>query len=233
MTPRIGVYQHDSVLYETLLDAYFYVSNRDLLCALISQPFHNIRVAVAEGTAGEYVLRERHRRWVENVEEHIGVWVPLPSWELLAETSEWIEESGMSDAFFCDMPEWMIFGDDCEIAFDVLDKLPYTVWMDDNLEQVVQSMLQIKPDIRDLIVLTRDLFTVYVIRSEKIEGHGINVEELAHTGFHAFYDLGNAIEAGEYPTYVLDDKTVEIYAEKLEEHRKWEAEYDLRRRNAS
>jgi hypothetical protein len=233
MAPRIGVYEYDSILYETLLDSYFCITNRDLLFALIAQPFHDIKTTIAEGTAGEYVLRERHRRWVENIEENIGVWVPLPTWELLAETSEWIEDSGMADAFYCDAPEWVIFGDDCEIAYDLLDKLPYAVWMDDDLEQVVLKMLELKPDIKDLIVSTRDLFTIYVIRSEKVEPHGINVEHLAHTGFHAFWDLGNAVEEGDYPTYVFEDEFVGDYAKALEEHRKWEEEYDRRRRGAA
>ena len=229
MTPRIGVYQHDSCLYDVLCESYHGISNRELLCALVSQPFFEIRKDIAEGNAGDYVLRERHRRWVENVEEHVGLWIPLPDFELIAETGEWCEESGMCDAFFCDSPEWVLFGDDIDVAFDVIDKLPYTVWMDDNLEAVVASVLALNPNAKDLIVSTRDLFAIYVLRSTKVENHGINVEDLAQSGFHAFSDLAHALEPGDYPTYVLDDETVTAWVRELHEQEEWERRYNEQR----
>jgi hypothetical protein len=230
MTPRIGVYEYDSHLFESLFACFYCISNRDLLFSLTAEPFQIIRDGVLSGSAGEYVLREKHRRWTENIEEHIGIWVPLPTFELLCETEEWADECGMADAFYCDMAEWMFFGDDVDIAYGLIEKLPYTVWMNDDIEEVVKQLLALRPDIKDLIVVSRDLFAIYVIRSEKIENHGIEVTDLASTGFHAFSDLANAVEKGDYPSYVFDDKVAEAYANELKFYQEYEEKREERRR---
>jgi len=222
MTPRVGVYDTDWLLLETIHESFYGISNRDILIRVIAEPFYDIRRDLEAGGHCRFVLMERHRCWVEAVEERVGAYAPLPSWEELEHNEDWEEASGMCDAFFCDEPEWTIFGDDLEIAYDLADQIPYSAWFDDDLSTILALILQHHPDIEDLIVVTREMHCIYVVRSSKVEKHGTDVDDLAYNGWHAVDHLANATQPGDHLTYVLDDELVETYAGLLE--RVWEEE---------
>lgn len=229
MTPRTGVYPYDEDLACVLSEQFYCISNRDLLHTLIHEPLGKLRDDFHSGKGNEFVLRERFRRWIEVVEEHIGIWAPMPTWELLRDDENWCEEIGMMDAMFCDEAEWIIFGDDIDIAWDTLDKLTYSIWMDDDLERVVKLMLQLKPDIEELIVTTREMDAVYVVRSGKVEGCSIEVTDTMLSGLHMLPDLANCMEPGKHPTYVLPDDVVLAFAEQQRLNQQWEMEYEARK----
>jgi hypothetical protein len=94
---------------------------------------------------------------------------------------------------------------------------------------VVREMLRVNPDIKELIVWSRDLLNIYVVRSENIERCGVDVEILSHAGYHALDYLANATEAGDCPTYVLSDDLVKAYAAALAYLQQQEDEWDALR----
>lgn len=216
MLPRIGVYEYDIDLVYVLMEHYHSVSNRHLLHHLITEPFYDIRTKLREGTSNPYILREKHRKWSEYLREHMGEWIDLPSWADI----EGADDTGccfhgidccLCDHLFADGPEWVLYGDDVDLAYDLLDKLHTPLLVDDNVQTVVEKLLETNPEMKDLIVVSDSVEAIYVIRSSQVENCGEVPEP--RTGFHAFANLASGEVKGDVPTYVLNDETIEAFIE--------------------
>lgn len=229
MLPRIGVYEYDADLHEALMEGFHAVSNRQLLYHLITQPLYDIRKQFSDGVGNPYILRERHRKWCEYLREHMGEWLDLPSWGELVEG----EDTGccfhgmddcLCDLLFSDGEEWVLFGDDVDLAYDLIDRLHIPLLLTDDVEDVIDKILETNPDVSDLIVLAHNTGTIYVIRSTKVEHCGA----YAPGDTLAFNHIASGEAVGDLPTYVLDDETVEAYADLV----RATAEYESRERTA-
>lgn len=228
--PYIGAYPLDYVLRDTLANNCAGVSNRMLLSLIIEAPYNEIQYSIKEGSSNEYVLREKHRQWTETIEEHIGIWIATPEFDDLRDEN-WTEMIGFYETFFnSGDDEWVLWGDDSELVYDIIDKVPLYVWMTDTLQDVVDAMLQINPNVSDLLVSDHDAGSLYVIRSSLVENHGTaGLEDLTSSGCHAFGDIANATQPGNTPCFVLDESMSLAYARAVEQDRLWREEYLARR----
>ncbi len=206
--PRIGVYSFDYDLLSALLESEWGVCNRMLLHHLICQPIWAMRQDYIEGKGNPYIIRERFRKWCDQLEKDLGGWVPLPSWEDLVE-DEW--ECGLDDFLYSDASEWILFGDNVDIAIDMVEELYDHIVMGDDADDVVNLILARDPGIKELMLYAKDLDAIYVIRSDNVENCSIDLDDIGN-GLHAFSDLGNGEREGVYPTYVLPDDIVEHVA---------------------
>lgn len=214
MRPRIGVYEYDVDLHSVLLELYCYVSNRMLMHHLVTEPIYSLQKQAENPDSNPYILRERLRKWKEYLHDQVGVWLPLPSWdELIANEfseqcvlcGEWMDCSCTSGS------EWEIYGDDVDIAFDIVQRLHTPLLMSDDMSAVVDKMLETNPEMRDLIIVASDLNAIYVVRSPQVESCSECVPPM--TGFHAFEYLADGQSKGETPTYVLENDVIEAFAE--------------------
>ena len=227
--PCIGAYPLDSALRETLMESCVGVSNRMLLGLIVESPLREIEYSLSKGSNNEYVLREKHRQWLETIDEHVGVWVPTPEFDDLRDPN-WSEQLGFDETFHSGEDEWIIWGDDSELAYEIIDKLPYHVWMTDTLQDVVDAMLAVKPNVMDLLVSDHDAQVLYVIRSTLVENHGTaGLEDMTSSGCHAFADIADATQRGDTPCFVLDESMSLAYARAVEQERLWREEYLARR----
>ena len=216
MLPRIGVYEYDVDLHMVLMDCYFTLSNRALLHHLITEPLFAIRDLAKKPKSNPYILRERLRKWTEYINDQMGFWLPLPTWEELLDSED--SEDGcfgpdccLCECIYGDGAEWELFGDDVDLAYDLIDRLHTPLLMSDDVVTVITKMLESNPEMTDLVVVSYDLNAIYVLRSPKVEP--CSGEPPTLTGFHAFDDLADGQAAGEVPAYVLDDQVVEAYIE--------------------
>lgn len=217
MRPRIGVYPYDSDLHYVLMESYCAVTNRMLLHELVTAPLYDIRATFQEGGANPYILREKYRKWVEYLEDNLTFGTDyIPDFDDLV-TDNGKDccfhgiESCLCDCLFSDQEEWVLFGDDVELAFNLIDRLHEPLLVSDDVHAVIEKILEAHPDMKELILLSFDLDAIYVIRSPRTE----NCPDvgLAPRGFHAFDNLGDATETGDHPTYVLPADVVAAYLE--------------------
>jgi hypothetical protein len=215
MLPRIGVYEYDVDLHSALLECYCRVSNRMLLHHLVTEPLYELRDQAQKPSSNPYILREKLRKWTEYINETVGMWLPLPSWNELV-TSDNRDGCFLCDECLCeclynDGCEWEMFGDDVDLAYDLIDRLHTPLLMSDDVHTVVEKVLEANPEMKDLVVVSLELSAIYVVRSTKVEPCSGEVPSM--TGFHAFEDLAFGQANGPVPAYVLDEDVIEAFME--------------------
>lgn len=213
MSPSIGMYPFEMSLRWALEEHYDLVSNRDLIFQLISAPLESLRERFLAGKDNPYLLREKHRRWVEDVREDVGSWISLPSWEDVTSArpgpcSQCYSGTCWCDELHCDMPEWFVYGTDVDIVYELASR--GVLSMSDDVTSLLRMALQARPEMTDLLVAFPDVDELYVIRSENVEGCA--PEECA-VALRGLGDVSDGLQYGSSPTYVLDNVVVRQWIE--------------------
>ena len=120
MPPLIGVYplwEHD--LFYFLGEFYPHVGNTQLLKELVVNCLHSL--VPKEGT-NLYIAKERYRAFGKRIEDAMSV--GLPPWEEFMEDGNPRWEPIMEELeglLFSREPDWLLFGDDPDILYSILD----------------------------------------------------------------------------------------------------------------
>tara|TARA_R110002126_G_scaffold52672_16_gene143004 strand:+ start:2093 stop:2755 length:663 start_codon:yes stop_codon:yes gene_type:complete len=210
--PRIGVYPlEENDLLWFLLEYVPAISNTDLLHHIIMDPLFDIREAFKEKTANPYVLREKHRRWCEQIDDRVGL-MPMPTWQDIISDEYWNDCDVCSYLYETDA-DWYILGDDNGIVHNVLDEIYDEITLGASAEVVIRKVLLSPSNTHcsDLMLASRHLDRLYVIRSKKVEGCADVLT--SHDGYHAFSDIGDALKDGHHDTYVMPDELIKDFSE--------------------
>ena len=208
--PRVGIYPlwEDDLMW-FFQENYPAVSNRELLHDVLIDPIIQIRDKVWNKEGHPYILRERHRKWCNQVAERI--YLTLPTWEQTISENYWKNEDCLlCQELFQDQCEWCLFGDDAEVVYQVLDQLYDSLTVEGTAQAVVDAILAhpAGQKLTELYVGDMEDGLLYVIKSPRIELCG------AMAGAHPTLEVADALVDGPHDTYVLPEKT-------LEEMSKW------------
>lgn len=210
---RIGVYPlwEDDLLW-FIQEHFCVVSNLELLHDLIMNPLLAIRREHREGKANPYVLRERHRKWVKTVNDRVGL-PNIPSWEdVVSEGHPFGDyDCDVCDYLFSLEPDWFLCGDSADLVYTVADREPLrSLTMLDSAQDVVRKMVEAVgcEGITDLMLAAPQLDRLYVVKSNRVELCG---DVHPHSGYHAFENIADALEEGDYPTYVFSRALAEDF----------------------
>jgi len=203
--PRVGIYPlWENDLMWFFQEHYPAVSNRELLHDVLLDPIIKIRDGIWNKEGHPYILRERHRKWCNQVGERI--YLTLPTWEQTISQEFWEhDDCPLCVELFQDMAEWCLFGDDADAVYRVLEQLYDSLTMEGTARAVVGAILA-SPEgdsISELYVADSEDGHLYVIRSPRVEPCGDFPQ--AHPGLN----VADALIDGPHETYVLPEKTLE------------------------
>jgi hypothetical protein len=215
--PRVGVYSYDSDLHWTLIEYLDGVSNRHLLHEGILAPVYQMVEDFKQGTLHPYIIREKHRRWAEIVKEQFGIWLEVPEWECIHD--QMIEGNGFHECDIChwlyeEEPEWVLYGDDVDISYNLLEKFTLDLFADDDVRVVIDALLNMVPDLAELYLWSRSYNAIYIIRSRAVEGCA-PVEEKDWRTLAGLSPMGDCEVAGDIPTYVLPQDIVMAWVKEV------------------
>lgn len=197
--PAMGVYPYSTELYCVLVDSYYTLSDRSILCDLLIQPILDIHRDVLEGL-NPFIGRERYRAWVNTISETLGP-IDLPDWETLQRDDEWswklyneLEAKAAMD--------WEIFFDKNACVEDALADINPT---ESDIDNILRKVDERSAPGYFLALVSVSLGCTYIISSPNVENRGPcswNTRE----GYHMYESVADGEEPGPIETYVLPEE---------------------------
>ncbi|HSG28391.1 MAG TPA: hypothetical protein VLA34_07910 [Candidatus Krumholzibacterium sp.] len=204
--PRVGVYPlWENDLLWFFLEHYPAVSNRELLHDVIMNPLYEIRQQFKENKGHPYILREKHRKWCNQIEARVGD-VPMPTWNEMMDDQYWEDDCPLCSMLFEEHAEWYLFGDDHEIVYSIINSIYDSITLEGTAQEVVNQILAApgSENITELFVAAHDDDRLYVIRSNRTSA----CAEIIELQGDVRGAVADALQDGPHETYVLPEDTL-------------------------